>query len=54
MKSRLAVAAREADDGANGFAFACPPMPVRARVVGTANALLITSLRFIALSPFAV
>jgi hypothetical protein len=50
MKSCLAVAAREADDGANGFAFACSPMPVKARVAGTANALLITSLRFIEIS----
>jgi hypothetical protein len=60
MKSCLAVEAREADDGdsgfafADGFAFACSPMPVKARVAGTANALLITSLRFIALSLFVV
>jgi hypothetical protein len=50
LKPFLAVAAKAAEDGTNNCAPVSPLMPEIDRVAGTANALLITSLRFIEIS----
>jgi hypothetical protein len=50
----LAVAAKAAEDGTNNCAPVSPLMPEIDRVAGIANALLIRSLRFMALSLFVV